>query len=160
MKIIEPSGIGVPCCQDLTARPTRLGALSRQELAMKFASIRVATRNLEGLIAFYQQLSGLEATRLADGFAEIRFGGATLALSAEQLIERFNAGAAVAASNRSAILEFEVDDVDAVFARMRAAQAELVMPATVMPWGNRSLLLRDPDGNLVNVFSRPARQAN
>lgn len=127
---------------------------------MKFASIRVATRNLEGLIAFYQQLSDLEATRLADGFAEIRFEGATLALSAEQLIERFNAGAAVAASNRSAILEFEVDDVDAVFARMRAAQAELVMPATVMPWGNRSLLLRDPDGNLVNVFSRPARQAN
>ncbi|WP_186146493.1 VOC family protein [Burkholderia gladioli] len=127
---------------------------------MKFASIRVATRNLEGLIAFYQQLSSLEATRLADGFAEIRFEGATLALSAEQLIERFNAGAAVAASNRSAILEFEVDDVDAVFARIRAAQVELVMPATVMPWGNRSLLLRDPDGNLVNVFSRPARQAD
>ena len=25
-----------------------------------------------------------------------------------------------------------------------------------MPWGNRSLLLRDPDGNLVNIFSRPA----
>ncbi|NIF71704.1 VOC family protein [Burkholderia sp. Ap-962] len=127
---------------------------------MKFASIRVATRNLEGLIAFYQQLSGLAATRLADGFAEIRFEGATLALSAEQLIERFNAGAAVAASNRSAILEFEVDDVDAVFDRMKAAQAELVMPTTVMPWGNRSLLLRDPDGNLVNVFSRPARQAD
>ena len=22
-----------------------------------------------------------------------------------------------------------------------------------MPWGNRSLLLRDPDGNLVNLFN-------
>ena len=22
-----------------------------------------------------------------------------------------------------------------------------------MPWGNRSLLFRDPDGNLVNLFS-------
>ncbi|GMA26544.1 hypothetical protein GCM10025864_43030 [Luteimicrobium album] len=22
-----------------------------------------------------------------------------------------------------------------------------------MPWGNRSLLLRDPDGNLVNLFA-------
>ena len=22
-----------------------------------------------------------------------------------------------------------------------------------MPWGNRSLLLRDPDGNLVNFFT-------
>ena len=27
-----------------------------------------------------------------------------------------------------------------------------------MPWGNRSLLLRDPDGNLVNLFS-PATPA-
>lgn len=26
-------------------------------------------------------------------------------------------------------------------------------PAT-MPWGNRSLLFRDPDGNLVNFFTR------
>ena len=25
-------------------------------------------------------------------------------------------------------------------------------PAT-MPWGNRSLLLRDPDGSLVNLFT-------
>jgi hypothetical protein len=29
------------------------------------------------------------------------------------------------------------------------------MPPTTMPWGNRSMLLRDPDGNVVNVFSRP-----
>jgi hypothetical protein len=30
-----------------------------------------------------------------------------------------------------------------------------------MPWGNRSLLLRDPDGNLVNLFTpvtEPARE--
>jgi hypothetical protein len=28
----------------------------------------------------------------------------------------------------------------------------------MMPWGNRSLLLRDPDGNLVNFFT-PATPA-
>ena len=88
---------------------------------MKFASIRVATRNPEGLIAFYQQLSGLEATRLADGFAEIRFEGAALAISAEQLIERFNAGAACAAFYGSGILACEVDRVGA--ARFRGSGA-------------------------------------
>jgi hypothetical protein len=30
------------------------------------------------------------------------------------------------------------------------------MAPTTMPWGNRSMLLRDPDGNVVNIFSRPA----
>jgi len=28
-----------------------------------------------------------------------------------------------------------------------------------MPWGNRSLLLRDPDGNLVNLFTPMTRDA-
>jgi len=31
-------------------------------------------------------------------------------------------------------------------------------PAT-MPWGNRSLLLRDPDGNLVNFFTPVSAEA-
>jgi len=124
---------------------------------MKFASVRVVTQDLERLVEFYQRLSGVEAARLADGFAEMRFEGLTLALSAEHLIKLFNAGAATAAANRSAILEFEVQDVDAVFERMNAFGANIVMPTTLMPWGNRSLLLRDPDGNLVNIFSRPER---
>ncbi|WP_233808335.1 VOC family protein [Paraburkholderia sp. HP33-1] len=124
---------------------------------MKLASVRVVTRDTDGLVEFYQRLSGIEAVRPADGFAEIRFGGATLAISSEHLIELFNVGAATAAANRSAILEFEVEDVDAVFERMNASGTNIVMPTTLMPWGNRSLLLRDPDGNLVNIFSRPER---
>ncbi len=123
---------------------------------MKFASVRVVTSDVERLADFYQRLSGIEAVHLADGFAEMRFDGATLAISSEQLIKRFNVGAATAAANRSAILELEVKDVDAAFERMNAFCADIVMPTTLMPWGNRSLLLRDPDGNLVNVFSRPA----
>jgi uncharacterized glyoxalase superfamily protein PhnB len=122
---------------------------------MKFASVRVVTNDLENLIGFYQNLSGMAASRLAEGFAELHFDGAVLALSSEQLIKLFNAGAARAAANHSAILEFEVMDVDAVFARMQSCGAEIVMQPTTMPWGNCSLLLRDPDGNLVNIFSRP-----
>ena len=121
---------------------------------MKFASVRLVTLDVERLIAFYSQLTGIAAVRLADGFAEIRLPGATLAISAEHLVQRFNAGAAPAAANRSAILEFEVDDVDGVLSLLGSA-AVIVQEPTVMPWGNRSLLLRDPDGSLVNIFSRP-----
>ena len=122
---------------------------------MKFASVRLVTNQFEALVSFYTLLSGTEAARLADGFAELRLDGATLAISVERNVQLFNAGAAIAAANRSAILEFQVADVDSVLARMSDA-AELVQPPTVMPWGNRSLLMRDPDGNLVNVFSTPS----
>jgi hypothetical protein len=34
----------------------------------------------------------------------------------------------------------------------------VTMPTT-MPWGNRALLIRDPDGNLVNLFTPVTPQA-
>jgi len=121
---------------------------------LKFASVRLVTNDVERLASFYARLSGVPAMHLADGFAEVRLPGAVLAISAEALIQRFNAGAAPAAANRSAILEFEVEDVDVVRSSL-ASDTQIVQEPTVMPWGNRSLLLRDPDGSLVNVFSRP-----
>ncbi|OLL28207.1 glyoxalase [Burkholderia sp. SRS-W-2-2016] len=124
---------------------------------MKFASVRLVTSDFERLVDFYQRLSGIKAERLADGFAEMRFPNSTLAISSENLIKLFNVGAATSAANRSAILEFEVEDVDLVCEQMQAFGTAVVMPTTLMPWGNRSLLLRDPDGNLVNIFSRPGR---
>ncbi|GJI91463.1 VOC family protein [Duganella hordei] len=122
---------------------------------MKFASIRLVTEQFEALLAFYKNLSEIEPVRLADGFAEVRFEGAVLAISAQQLVARFNAGAAIAAANRSAILEFQVADVESVRDRLAQENVEIVMPPTRMPWGNLSLLVRDPDGNLVNVYSKP-----
>ena len=56
------------------------------------------------------------------------------------------------------MLEFEVADVDAEFQRlMRLADwaIEVVLTPTTMTWGNRSIYLRDPEGNLVNTSSSP-----
>jgi uncharacterized glyoxalase superfamily protein PhnB len=59
-----------------------------------------------------------------------------------------------AAANRTAIIEFRVADVDADYQRLAAYLGDaLVQAPTTMPWGNRSLLFRDPDGNLVNFFT-------
>lgn len=58
-----------------------------------------------------------------------------------------------AAHNHSAIIEFLVDDVDTEYDRIRQVATDFVNEPTTMPWGNRSLLLRDPDGKLVNLFT-------
>jgi len=123
---------------------------------MQFASVRIVTANVDRLVAFYEALLGAPATRPSPDFAEFRWGGVAFAISSEAMIQRFNAGAAIAASNRSAIIEFQVDDVDAVRAGL-AADTDVAMPPADMPWGNRSMLLRDPDGNVVNVFARLSR---
>ncbi|VTR75879.1 VOC family protein [Cellulomonas hominis] len=65
-------------------------------------------------------------------------------------------GAVSPAANRSVVVEFEVADVDAEFARLEPELHDVVLPPSTMPWGNRSALFLDPDGNVVNLFSRSA----
>lgn len=48
-----------------------------------------------------------------------------------------NASAAVARENRSMILEFEVEDVDAEQARLQPLVGEWVLELTTQAWGNR-----------------------
>jgi uncharacterized glyoxalase superfamily protein PhnB len=126
---------------------------------MNLASIRLVTNDLDSLVSFYTMLTGAAAARLAPDFAEIRLEGAIVAISTERAVQQFNVGAATAAANRSAILEFQVNDVDAVRTRLTDAPINYVMQPTDQPWGNRSMLLRDPDGNLINIFARINRNA-
>lgn len=121
---------------------------------MKFASVRVVSNRPEVLVDYYCRLTETEAVWLAPGFAEVRLEGCTLAISSRDIIERVNEGAIVPNANRSLMLELQVENVDALEARATSL-GEIVQPPTTMPWGNRSMLLRDPDGAVVNIFSRP-----
>ncbi len=120
---------------------------------MNLSSVRLIVRDLKKLVAFYEAVTALPARWLNDDFAEIPTGTCTLALGSERTVKLFAEGAARAGENHTAIIEFLVDDVDAVFARLDGIVTELVQPPTTMPWGNRSLLFRDPEGNLINVFA-------
>ena len=127
---------------------------------MNLASIRVITDDVEQLTAFYEQVTGLTARRLSPVFAELVTPGATLAIGATATVGLFGQGSAVPAANRSAIIEFLVDDVDAEFTRLRdVIDGSVVQEPTTMPWGNRSLLFRDPDGTLVNLFTPVGAEA-
>ncbi|WP_182873066.1 VOC family protein [Microbispora sp. H10670] len=120
---------------------------------MDFVSIRVITDDLARLVGFYERATGVRADSSGEDFAEIRTGSATLAIGSTRTVPLFAPGAARPAGNHSVIIEFLVDDVDGVHRNLAGSVAELVKEPTTMPWGNRSLLVRDPDGNLVNFFT-------
>ncbi|MFN3653627.1 MAG: VOC family protein [Armatimonadota bacterium] len=54
-------------------------------------------------------------------------------------------------------LALEVDDLDAEHARLAAAGVELLRGIREHPWGSRDFVARDPAGNLVLIYSDPAR---
>ena len=126
---------------------------------MIFASVRVITGQVGRLADFYEQVTGYAAHRYTPDFAELVLPGATLAIGSAATVKLFGEGSAEPAANRTAIVEFRVDDVDAEFIRLRDMIGEFVQEPTTMPWGNRSLLFRDPDGTLVNLFTPVSAEA-
>ena len=119
---------------------------------MKFASTRLIAADINAMVAFYEMVTGQAADWLAPQFAEIVTPAAALAIGSAETVAAFSAGSAEPGANRTAILEFMVDDVDAVFARLED-KAELVHEPKLLPWGNRSVQFRDPEGTIVSLFT-------
>jgi uncharacterized glyoxalase superfamily protein PhnB len=119
---------------------------------MRFASIRLVANDIKALVRFYEKLTGQKAEWLAPVFAEIVTPGATLAFGSTETVALFKEGSAEPASNRTAIVEFQVEDVEAEFARLKD-DVEVVHEPKMMPWGNRAAQFRDPEGSLVSMYT-------
>ena len=126
---------------------------------MKFISVRLITDNITRWVQFYEHTLGIRANWATPDFAEIVTSVGTLASGSTKTLAFFGTGVAVPKANKSAILEFRVTDVDKEYARAKEFSSEIVQEPTTMPWGNRSLLVRDPDGNLVNFFTPVSPEA-
>ncbi|MFD4406270.1 VOC family protein [Nocardia sp. NPDC058499] len=126
---------------------------------MKLVSTRLITDDIQRMVEFYQHVTGIDATWATPDFAEIVTPAGTLAIGSTRTVALFAAGSAHPADNHTAIIEFLVPDVDADYRRLREMVENFVNEPTTMPWGNRSLLLRDPDGNLINLFTPVTEQA-
>jgi len=124
---------------------------------MRLSYTRIVTDDVPALAAFYETLLGASADgspeTAADYVQVATAGGATLAICSHRAVERHSPGATEPGINHSVILDVEVDDVDAEHARLQPLVREWVLPPTDQPWGNRAALLRDPDGNIVNLFA-------
>ena len=120
---------------------------------MKFVSTRLVTENVASLARFYRKVTGIKPVG-NENYVEIETAGGTLSICSKESVNLFNAAAARPRANQSAIIEFEVNDVNRERSRLGKIVGSFVMEPTNQPWGNRSMLFRDPDGNLINVFAR------
>ncbi len=126
---------------------------------MNLVSIRLITDDIRHLVGFYERVLGASAVWSNDDFAEFRTASGTLAIGSTRTVALFGEGAARPADNHTAIIEFIVEDVDSLFDGLESWVTAVVARPTDMPWGNRSLLVRDPDGNLINLFTPVTERA-
>src|SRR6185436_6910403 len=100
--------------------PARVhSSLSPTGVVMKLASIRILAADIQRMVAFYERVTGLSATWLAPVFAEIVTPGATLAIGSAETVALWKAGSAEPGANRTAFVEFQVEDIDADYARLK-----------------------------------------
>ncbi|MGN6212912.1 VOC family protein [Parafilimonas sp.] len=128
---------------------------------MNLVSVRIITADVKRLVKFYEQVTGVTPVQYTEDFAELKTPTATLAIGSTNTLQFFGGDeVAKAAQNRTAIIEFRVTDADRDYERLAGfLQSYIVQKPTTMPWGNRSLLFRDPDGNLVNFFTPVSQDA-
>jgi predicted enzyme related to lactoylglutathione lyase len=123
---------------------------------MELVQSRIVTDDVERLAAFYARLVGTRVA-LNEYYVEVPAGPTSVGFSRCRFTECGDnlAGRPEGQQLRDEIiLDFMADDVDAEYERIAALGVTWVMLPANQPWGNRSMIFRDPAGNLVSVFSR------
>ncbi len=104
-------------------------------MSASLAGVTLHVKDVEASLAFYRKIPGatIEVHR-PGSFALLQIGGARLGLL------RQNHGAFH--------VEIDTDDLDAMHAELVAAGIDAPKPSN-KPWGQRDMLVIDPDGNMI-----------
>jgi uncharacterized glyoxalase superfamily protein PhnB len=122
---------------------------------MELAQSRIVTDDVQRLAAFYARLVQADVV-LNDYYVEVPTGAMSVGFSRRRFTEYREDQAARPCSPQhqaEIILDFRAGDVDAEYQRIAELGVAWVTPPATQPWGNRTMIFRDPEGNLVNVFS-------
>ena len=95
---------------------------------MKLASVRIVTQDVPALAALHERLTGVTPVGYPE-FMELSTPGATPAICRQGSVAASDAGELVGSANRSAVLDFEVDDVDAERSRLETVVTDWVLQA-------------------------------
>jgi len=120
--------------------------------------VNLYTRDIEAGLHFYRDLLGLAETfrTPTEGIpehVELRLNGFTVGLGTVEAARNVH-GVEAAPGNPAMVLVVWTDDVDKAYAELVAAGVPVVQPPHNTGNNNRNALLRDPDGNLVEIVAK------
>ena len=115
-------------------------------------SICLITENVPKLRDFYKNVLQLTVEG-SDTFVSFPTSDTPLTIFHAAGMEEMAPNSTQGMGTGSIVLEFEVDDVDAEYARLLEMHVPIVKLPTTQPWGLRSVWFRDPDGNIINFFA-------
>ena len=122
---------------------------------MELVQSRIVTDDVARLAAFYARLVQAEAV-LNDYYVEVPTGAMSVGFSRHHFTEYQDDQTACSGCPQhqaQIILDFQADDVDTEYQRIAGLGVDWVTLPTTQLWGKRTMIFRDPEGTLINVFS-------
>lgn len=127
---------------------------------MKFSNVRLLVKDYEKCFKFYTEQLGLEAVFNIEGC----YGSFKVAENIEGLAIFSSDFMAPVVGNgekdqptncrEKMMVSFEVDSVDETFKTLSAKGVEFIsQPTDMADWGMRVVYLRDPEENLIELFT-------
>lgn len=120
---------------------------------MKFAGVCLITGDVPRLSEFYMKVLGAEGEGDSTHM-DLKAHGTGLTIFSNEGMEEMAPGSMQGAGYGSFTIGFEVEDVDSEYEKIVGMKISIVKPPQTHPWGSRSFWFRDPDGNIVDFFSR------
>ena len=122
--------------------------------------VNLYTADIEAGLRFYRDLLGFAETFRTprEGIpehVELRLDGFALGLGTVKAAKRVH-GVDASPGSPAMVVVVWTDDVDAACARLESAGVPVVQPPHDTGNSNRNALLRDPDGNLVEIVAKIA----
>jgi predicted enzyme related to lactoylglutathione lyase len=122
----------------------------------KLKSVCIISQNVRGMRDFYQR--ALEVIPEGDDdFVAFSVPGISLSIFSVDGLEKMAPGLMENSGSGNCFLEFEVEDVDQEYERLKELNVEVIKPPTTQPWGIRSVWFLDPEGNKINFLAQVAR---
>ncbi len=133
---------------------TTPGSAEPRSQAVQVTHVCIITPQFARMKDFYQRLLRLEPKEFTEDYVEFQVPGAIVSLYEEASFAQIAPEAVPKPGTGGMMLELQVANVDREFERLHSLglKIDIVLPPTTFPWGNRSLYLRDPDGNLINIY--------
>ena len=122
--------------------------------------VNLYTEDIEAGCRFYGDLLGFRETfrtpkEGVPTHVELRLNGFAIGLGTVEAARRVHGVDAVAGSP-SLVIVLWTEDLQAAFERLRSAGVPVLQPPHDSGNDNRSALLQDPDGNLVEIVAKKA----
>ncbi len=124
----------------------------------QIALITILTDDVPRLAAFYRDVMGFAVKQDLGGYVEFHNDGVRFAICTRSILHEATRHASYTEAHRGQCFELafpcaEPAEVDRMYAEIVAQGATPVHAPADMPWGQRTAMFADPDGNIHEIFA-------